>query len=181
MGKLSSKTGIQLDRDSAPHLSAGGITLPNLREQSASMEARERDLQADLTFEAYKNPRRRDRPVRAMGVDIDYSRPTDRFESTDEGERNKRGQRDSFKLRGSVVERLRMGGAVEIPKHSRMHEDRMEAVKKAKKKPRAIRSVSLDVAIPSIVSVGNLARLLGVRLGVYNSASSVLSYANSHI
>lgn len=79
-------------------------------------------------------------------------------------ERHKRGRREAYKERGSVIQRLQSGENIEIPYHSRTHRDHLEYSKKTEKKAKQ-KPVAIDVAIPSIVSVENLARLLGVRLG----------------
>ncbi|KAH9951954.1 initiation factor 2 [Amylocystis lapponica] len=58
---------------------------------------------------------------------------------------------------------------VSIPKHSRVHNTRPAGIalkekEKRLKTQRSVKPVNLDIFIPSVVSVGNLARLLNVRL-----------------
>lgn len=79
--------------------------------------------------------------------------------------RSKRSRRGAFKERGSLVERLNAGDNIEIPSHSRA-EVSPETAKKARKKSKSSKPINIDIAIPSIISVGNFARLLGVSLGI---------------
>ncbi|KAI5124384.1 hypothetical protein M0805_008987 [Coniferiporia weirii] len=164
-----SQSHASLDRDSAPHLGLADQNLPNLREdvsRGPRVATRDRNLARILEADIEERHNSEDRFSRAS------NRYTKSVGSLDDSgargngneDRSRRGQRDSFKLRGSVVERLRLGQSVEIPKQSRVYEDRIEAARRYKKKVREIQPVNLDVAIPSIISVGNLSRLLGVRL-----------------
>lgn len=153
---------VSLDRDPAPHIKPDPVMLRKEQLRSARTEARDRQLERELQPEpnmvsesVYQNTRTRASYVEDVGLS----------DSGNMGERHKRGQRDSFKLRGSVVERLRLGESVEIPKHSRINEDRLESTIKPKKRNTVIKPVNPNVTIPSVVSVGNLSRLLGVRLG----------------
>ncbi len=76
-----------------------------------------------------------------------------------------RSKRSQFKERGSLVSRL--AGEVEIPAYSRVSVIRPAGKEKEKleKAPKLVKQVNVDVYIPSVVSVGNLAKLLNVKLG----------------
>ena len=92
---------------------------------------------------------------------------TDNLDNVQSRDRNRKGTRDSYKERGSLVERLRAGEEIEIPRHQRINNERLEAANRAvKRKHKQVKPATVDVHIPTIVSVGNLARLLGVRLGM---------------
>lgn len=84
----------------------------------------------------------------------------DSAEGSDQGKHNRPG-RVGYKARGSI--RLHMDEDVIIPSHPRVHVQN-PAAKKQKKKAIVEKRVSLDVYIPSTVSVGQLARLLDVPL-----------------
>jgi translation initiation factor IF-2 len=80
--------------------------------------------------------------------------------------RSKQG-RAEFKDRRSLRDVVE--GEAAIPGRSKVQNQKLEAAKAKKKKSRAVeKKVSLDVYIPSVVSVGTLARLLEVPLGKYN-------------
>lgn len=73
----------------------------------------------------------------------------------------------AFKTRGSIASQLEAEQVV-IPSHRRVNDSkaRINAIAKEKKrKSKAIKKINLDVFIPSTVSVGQLARLLNVRMG----------------
>lgn len=152
-----------LDREEAPHL-VKSQTLPNLRDEKlrSSVQTRESD-QADL--EEGPSFRRSDVGREEESVEV--------VEVQDDagggfGARSRRPQREGLKTRGSVVERLKTGQSVQIPRHPRVNSEKFDARKKTKRVKEAKR-VNLDVYIPSIISVGNLGQLLGVRLGGYHS------------
>lgn len=75
--------------------------------------------------------------------------------------------RVSFKTRGSITSQIRSGDAVVIRANQRTNDLRakMNAGKEKKRKAKALKKVNADVFIPSTVSVGQLARLLNVRMG----------------
>lgn len=80
--------------------------------------------------------------------------------------RNPKMARQMFKERGSIASRLSQLGSVPmIPSHSRVKPSQIHKPKEREKKPRAAKKVSLDIFIPSVVSVGNFAKLLNIRLG----------------
>ena len=58
-------------------------------------------------------------------------------------------------------------GEVEIPTHSRVSTARPAVKEKERtdKAPKPVKQVNVDVYIPSVVTVGNLAKLLNVTLG----------------
>lgn len=65
----------------------------------------------------------------------------------------------------------RLGQDAEIPsysKKSRMSSAQVATKEKAKapKTPKVVKQVNVDVFIPSVVTVGNLARLLNISLGM---------------
>ncbi len=87
--------------------------------------------------------------------------------------RYSKGARSTFKERGSILSR--MDEDVAIPSHSRVRTSPNVAKGKEKRKvrKREDKVANLDIFIPSVISVGNLARLLKVRLGeVYCSDRS---------
>ncbi|KAI9065099.1 initiation factor 2 [Trametes sanguinea] len=78
--------------------------------------------------------------------------------------RGERHNRTQYKDRGSLLSRLKAEEAV-IPKHSRVSNARSDVKEKEKKKaPKEVKKVNADVFIPSIITVGNLAKLLNVKL-----------------
>lgn len=78
--------------------------------------------------------------------------------------RNAKYARKTFKERGSIASRIAEG--VTIPRHSRVKVTQVQKSKERERKvKRNVRKVNLDVFIPSVVSVGNLARLLDIRIG----------------
>ena len=85
------------------------------------------------------------------------------FEFDAPSESRSKKERGSFKSRGSLVSRVMQGQDASISRNSRSIESAMDASRQ-KKKVKAKR-INPDVMIPSIVSVGNLSRLLDVRLG----------------
>ncbi len=70
-----------------------------------------------------------------------------------------------FKERGSIANR--MSEDVAIPKYSRVKADPRK-MKEVKPQRRKYVQATRDVYIPSAVSVGNLAKLLNVRLGRFS-------------
>ena len=86
-----------------------------------------------------------------------------------------RQNRAQYKDRGSLVSRWESD--VEIPSQHRT--SRADAKGKEKEKTRvakekAPKPVNVDVYIPSVVSVGTLARLLNVRLGTFSICSALI-------
>ena len=91
----------------------------------------------------------------------------------DAGRGHKLGrEKANYKTRGSIASHFREQGAV-IPAYSRTGYDikaklgarrEKERIRKAK----SVKKVNVDVFIPSTVSVGQLARLLNVRMGEYH-------------
>jgi translation initiation factor IF-2 len=75
--------------------------------------------------------------------------------------RGGRPHRLTHKDRGSLL--FQMGRDAAVPRH--MKPGAAQKQIKAKKKSVVAKRISPDVYIPSTVSVGSLARLLGVRLG----------------
>lgn len=82
-------------------------------------------------------------------------------------ERSRRS-RDKFKKHGSVTQSLALRRNERASSHSRVSESHTETTKTTKKKAKQAKVVHLDLYIPSIVTVGNLARLLNVRMGTYS-------------
>ncbi|KAI8998476.1 hypothetical protein BD414DRAFT_475182 [Trametes punicea] len=78
--------------------------------------------------------------------------------------RSDRHNRSQYKERGSLVSRLK--DEVVIPSSSRASDSRPAAKAKEEKKrnPKPVKAVTVDVFIPSVVTVGNLAKLLNVKL-----------------
>ncbi|PIL24155.1 hypothetical protein GSI_13908 [Ganoderma sinense ZZ0214-1] len=81
-----------------------------------------------------------------------------------------RQKRVQFKERGSLMSRL--GQDAEIPSYSKKSRTSsgQAATKektKAPKAPKAVKQVNVDVFIPSVVTVGNLARLLNISLDTF--------------
>jgi hypothetical protein len=158
------------NRDAAPHR-AGALQPP--RNSRAADQQRSRWGNTSTVLRNFKGEvsnvqAREDNPT-AAGDKVDdelYENyiPTD--ESIDSG-RNRRLNRDrgSYKTRGSISSQLR-GQEATIPAHSRGVNDRLRSrtekdrVHNAKKP----KKVNMDVFIPSTVSVGQLARLLNVRM-----------------
>lgn len=68
-----------------------------------------------------------------------------------------------FKERGSIISKIADG--MTIPGHSRVKLSHSARPKREKKYLGAPQKVSQDLFIPTLVSVGNLARLLNVRIG----------------
>ncbi len=85
--------------------------------------------------------------------------------------RNKRSQ---YKERGSIISRLK--DEVVIPSHSRVTSSRSGIKEKEQKKntSKAHKPIHVDVFIPSVVSVGNLAKLLNVRLGTLDECFNIV-------
>jgi translation initiation factor IF-2 len=84
------------------------------------------------------------------------------FEWTkDRDNRNGRPHRTTHKERGSLLSQ--MDQEVAVPRH--LQPDNFQKRPKTERKGLVEKRVSLDVYIPTTVSVGTLARLLGVRLG----------------
>lgn len=82
--------------------------------------------------------------------------------------RHARPSKRTFKDRGSIASRLNHG-EITIPHRARV---KTTAVLKGKEKDKRVKSrigkvVNVDVYIPTVVSVGHLARLLSVRLGEF--------------
>jgi len=76
-----------------------------------------------------------------------------------------RRSRVAHKERGSLRRAFRDG---DLPSRNRHHDAPIKVItqnSKPKSKPRALRETKVEVFIPSIVSVGNLSRILGVSLG----------------
>ncbi len=75
--------------------------------------------------------------------------------------------KDQYKERGSLVQLLHsdIGEGLEIPKHQRFAVSQ-NVGKRQKASMKVFKPVSVDVFIPTVVSVQNLARLLDVRLGM---------------
>lgn len=80
-----------------------------------------------------------------------------------------------FKDRGSIASILGKGQSTEIPIHSRSSKDRITPPAKERKvKRKGMKKPNLDVFIPTVITVGSLARLLNVRLGNVFSGAHVL-------
>lgn len=71
----------------------------------------------------------------------------------------------------------RLKDEVVIPSHSRVTSSRSGVKEKEQKKnvAKAHKPIHVDVFIPSVVSVGNLAKLLNVRLGTLDGLSAIAS------
>lgn len=104
--------------------------------------------------------------------------------NVDEGFGSRQRNKRSFKERGSLISRL--SEEVAIPNYSRASNARLVSKEKEKEKektqkaPKAVKPASVDVFIPSVVSVGNLAKSLNVTLGMGDSSfSATISPLNS--
>ena len=105
-----------------------------------------------------------------MSADLGWSRTADEEERGSRS-RQKRGQ---YKGRGSLLSQF----AEEVPSRSRNSNGRTEAKEKEKEKVKVtktakVKQVSVDVYIPSVVTVGTLARLLNVKLGMSHTCPMV--------
>ncbi|KAL5490258.1 IFM1 [Sanghuangporus weigelae] len=154
----SGESGLQ--RDSAPHLVSRREETrePERSSSPAAAAAGERDVglgeSKDSTkSEAYPEP-----------VVSEYTEAYDtEYNGQDGRDKQRRARRENYKERGSVIQRLHSGETIEIPYHSRTHRDHLDQAKRHTKKPKE-KSVTIDVAIPSMVSVEKLSRLLDIRL-----------------
>ncbi|OCB84214.1 initiation factor 2 [Sanghuangporus baumii] len=152
----SGESGLQ--RDPAPHLVSRQEETQDSERSSSSAAAAERDVglgesQGSTKSEAYPEP-----------VVSEYTETYEtEFIGQDGRYKQRRSRRENYKERGSVIQRLQSGENIEIPYHSRTHRDHLGQAKRHTKKPKE-KLVAIDVAIPSIVSVENLSRLLDVRL-----------------
>jgi len=86
--------------------------------------------------------------------------------------RNAKHDRKEFKERGSIVSRFGFSNDITLSKHGRIsgtraseHSVKEKEREKKKAAVKTVKHVNRDVFIPSVVSVGNLAKLLNVRLG----------------
>lgn len=104
-----------------------------------------------------------------------FSRTAPQKGSPEEEATNRRRGDPKFKQRGSLLGRL--DEDVSIPHRPRVHEVRTPFKPKVQRSTRPVK-VNPDVLIPSVVSVGNLARLLNVRLGGFLRIDYVLYYLN---
>lgn len=91
----------------------------------------------------------------------------------DEGFGSRQRNKRTYKERGSLISRH--SEEVAIPKYSRASNARTNTKEKEKvqKAPKAVKPANVDVFIPSVVSVGNLAKLLNVTLGMCGPSFSV--------
>lgn len=95
----------------------------------------------------------------------DHSFPSLSYEEERSNAHN-RSTKDRYKSRGSIVSRLDRGKDAEIPLHSRVTKDRIDSSAKEKRmKLKLLKKANMDVYIPNVITVGNLARLLNVRQG----------------
>jgi hypothetical protein len=99
---------------------------------------------------------------------IEEGTPLEFFADLENGRSTRGGRpnRDAYKERGSLLSRFHED--VAIPTHSRVSSASQKLDPSRIKKKRIVleKRVSVDVYIPSTVSVGTLARLLNVRLGM---------------
>ncbi|KAF8894478.1 hypothetical protein BD779DRAFT_841387 [Infundibulicybe gibba] len=86
--------------------------------------------------------------------------PGTSYDNVREGRQN----RDAFKGRGSLISKIREGIAIPHPKGHAT--PKKESVKVKRARPKTKKTALVDVFIPTTVSVGMLARLLNVRLGM---------------
>ncbi|KAI0372835.1 initiation factor 2 [Pilatotrama ljubarskyi] len=96
-----------------------------------------------------------------------WTAPTIADEGTSrDSRRGERHNRSQYKERGSLISRLK--DEVVIPNSSRVSSGRSVAKEKEEKKRASakVKTAKLDVFIPSVVSVGNLAKLLNIKLDV---------------
>ncbi|OSD08681.1 initiation factor 2 [Trametes coccinea BRFM310] len=144
---------------SADALGALDNILRDDRIQAASdLLAGERQEQAEPQEQVTEPEEKGKSPVARAWVDTDDDSS---LRGLGRSERHKRTQ---YKERGSLLSRLKDEAV--IPKHSRVSNVRSEVKEKEEKKkaPKAIKKVNADVFIPSIITVGNLAKLLNVKL-----------------
>ena len=94
--------------------------------------------------------------------------------------RGRKSSRTAFKERGSIIAHIR--DDVTIPSGSRTKVNAPSNRRKEREKRYlgAPKKVDRNIFIPSIVSVGNLARLLNVRLGIRSSATQRHQRSRSH-
>ena len=153
-------TASKLDRDGAPHLSRPKSAEHNSSNGYPVATSSDRQLQNDLGEGPSHKPELTDYDDYTDVLDVQVDN-----EGPDSDIRARRPAREGIKERGSVVERLKTGGNVQIPRHPRINSGKSAANRKAKRAKAAAKLVNLDIFIPSIISVGNLAQLLGIRLG----------------
>ena len=95
-------------------------------------------------------------------------------EDAEEGERGSRSRqnRAQFKERGSLLSRFSEDSAeISTDPRSDRGEVKGKGKGKTKSSARVVKPVNVDVYIPSVVSVGTLARLLNVKLGMSSMPS----------
>lgn len=157
-----------LDREEAPHMKSPVRTLSHLEDNEPSLSANpHKSHQVDWE----EGPSDRNGDVGHKEEIMEMGEVSDGPGERETGVRARRPQREGLKTRGSVVERLKTGENIQIPRHSRVNTDKSNARKK-KKRVKLVNPVNLDVFIPSVISVGNLAQLLGVRLGAFYQSTS---------
>lgn len=103
-------------------------------------------------------------PTRSEAEPLEFSRNAPSKVSSDvEAANRRRGGDAKFKQRGSLLSRLN-NEDVSIPHRPRVHDLRTSFKPKVQRSTRQVK-INPDIHIPSVVSVGNLARLLNIRLG----------------
>lgn len=143
--------------------------MPRIGGSTSSEKALSPGSQTSSRIQEVREEERSDRAPahsRARASYIDDFMPPNRYEA----ERGlKRSQRADFKSRGSLVERLKLNVGDEILQESVVLPEREDLTKKYKKRNHVSTPQLPDVFIPSLISVGNLARLLDMRLGMVTS------------
>ncbi|KZT28492.1 initiation factor 2 [Neolentinus lepideus HHB14362 ss-1] len=140
-----------LDRDPAPHRAPSLVPQQGQTQSRGSQTPRRTPTEDDVIL----------KPIEEEGV-VEEGHVRDR--------REVRSVRGSHKSRGSLLAHLTDEDAA-IPSHSKhgTHQPGTDLVKKKKKKDGvskvATKKVAVDLFVPSVVSVGTLARLLNIRLG----------------
>lgn len=193
----SSNQSSRYQREAAPHIGSAASSALNGRPRSIDPRERSRSVPPGLNNHRQDwGDRNRDRgtptdskpdvKTKLQQQDIDdgsASRDTDATPATTiatddsdfKGNRKFGKVKDNFKTRGSIASRFR-GNETSQPVYVKTGGDKpqmslraaQEKEKERKRKSRAFRKVNPDVFIPSTVSVGQLARLLNVRMGSYS-------------
>ena len=155
-------------RELAPHLAAQ----PRREERAVRREPRSRVRDETTKPTAQRSTVEQAEDEGAVEQDTSDSwHAGSREEEHDTRRKDTRGSKYAFKERGSIASRI--SDKIAIPSHSRVKTNVFQATKKREKKyPGTAKKVTRNIFIPSLVSVGNLARLLDVRLGLHRSQLS---------
>lgn len=186
-------TSSRLDRDVAPHTDLANKSPPLQRDRAApSQRTAGSFIRSDRHLPPHSQPRTNSTPssrldrgvaphlephISARDRDWDGASSSDHdktYSSPDiipnQRDDTRRGRREAFKSRRSLVSGLDEEELV-IPGQSKLgpgaSRTKLSVSKVKKSAPRVLKRRRVDVYIPSIVSVGQLARLLNVKLGAW--------------